>query len=164
MTERAPVTNFCAACGYRHSHRRWYGTVNWKFCGIVYGRLFRQGARVCHPAWQEYEDNVGRTDETGRCISAAAYRADVSAIQNIWVLASMYPAWTNPVDILLLGILAAQYYFHWPMHAFVHEVCSHPPAKFQSRVSSIGKKIFDSFRGVVFGEISWYLEGRRVLA
>jgi hypothetical protein len=146
MTERPPVTNFCAACGCRHSHRRWYGTGNWKYCGIVYGRLLRRGARVCHPSWPEYEDNVETIDETGARISAAKYRVDVGAIQNIWALCSMYPGWESPTDILLLGILAGQYYFSWPMHAFVHEVCSHSPARLGSRVSCIGEKIFARFQ------------------
>ena len=41
---------------------------------------------MCHPSWPAYEDNVETIDETGARISAAKYRVDVGAIQNIWAL------------------------------------------------------------------------------
>ena len=90
-----------------------------------------------------YEDNVGLVDETGRHISAAAHRADVCAISDIQRLCFLYAGWSNLADVLFLGVLAAQYYFSWPMHDFVHQICASLPRSVKSSiVLTVGRQIF----------------------
>ena len=112
-------SEYCRACLRKHRSGLWYGSGDFVYCTASYQRMLRQ-EKLAHPSWPVFRDQVHATDSTGACIAAAAFRPDVKAIADASVLLTMYPRLRR--HKLFISILAAQYYYSWPMHMFVHQL------------------------------------------
>ena len=101
------TSRYCFACLRKHPCEVWYGVGDFKYCGVSYARMHRQGFRVCHPSWSRYEDCLHESDETGARICAGVYRKDVLAIREGAVLLST--SMLEPVMRMLVSLLASTY-------------------------------------------------------
>jgi len=101
--------------------------------------------KLAHPSWPVFRDQVHAKDSTGARIAAAAFRSDVKAIADASVLLTMYPRLRRYK--LFISILAAQYYYSWPMHMFVHQLgAEHTAAHLDvSVVRGVGLRVFRQF-------------------
>jgi len=113
-------SRYCSDCKRKHHAAKWYGDDSFWFCHRVYRSMERAGWTVLHPSWSVFYNAMTDIDATGSRIAAAQYRMDVNAVSDAYVLFAMYPQWESLK--LFLVLLAAQMYFPWPMHEFVHSI------------------------------------------
>ncbi len=140
---RTVVSHFCGACDRKHSSPRWYGSDDYYFCSNQYAKLLRAESFVMHPSWPVLVSHVDDLDLTGCRIVAAKYRADVRAISDGRLLWSMYRDFDEYSVLVML--LAAQYYYPWPMHDFIHTVGRCGTKVSPQRLLSIGIDIFRKY-------------------
>ena len=117
---------YCFACKRRHQCSAWYGSEWYEhfeegvyFCRKEHMRLFRAGHEVIHPSAEKLLGATHQTDNTGCRIVAAKFRCDCTAIMNSAVQLSLYTQWAD-LDLYIM-LLAAQFYFPWPMHDLLDE-------------------------------------------
>ena len=136
-------SKYCQECRRKHPSALWYGVGNFKYCGMAYARMFRQGMRVCHPSWPAYEDAAKETDETGARICAAIYRKDARAISEGAVL--MSNSILSPRMRILVSLLASTYYFSWPSHYFILRIIGLAREPKKADLARIGNEVYKQF-------------------
>ena len=135
----------CRSCLRKHRSGLWYGSGEFRYCTASYQRMLRQ-QKVAHPSWPVFEAQVHSTDSTGAWIGAALFRRDVQAIADASALLQMYPALRR--HKLFISLLAAQYYYSWPMHVFVHQLgAAHTGRHLDvSLIRRVGRRVFRQFK------------------
>ena len=147
------TVRYCFGCERRHysSASGWYGS-DWYdlgehgvyFCHKHWTRLLRAGYQVIHPASEVLEGAMEQTANTGCRIVAAKFKYDCGAVFDAAVLLGLYSQWAK-FDLFIL-LLAAQFYFPWPMHEFIHGVGSLTIKGMQAKLSQLGQRIFDKYK------------------
>ena len=146
-----PKVRYCFGCKRRHrSNAFWYGSSYEElgedgsyWCAGTYMSLRRLNCEVRHPAVLELQDGMEQVDNTGCRIVGAMYRYDFTAIQDARVLLSTYTQWAR-YDLMIL-LLAAQFYFPWPMHQYVHCIGASTTRCMKRKLAAIGKRIFEKY-------------------
>ena len=135
---------YCQDCMRKHRSDHWYGYQSFSFCNNPYTRMFRAGWLVVHPYWSVLYAALQDCDSTGCRIAAASYRPDVNAVADSYVMLGMYPQWES--SRLIVCLFAAQMYFSWPMHDFVHQIgqCTTGIVN-RSLFCTVGKRIFKRY-------------------
>ena len=124
--------------------------------------MFRAGYLVVHPYWSVLYGAVEDVDCTGSRIAAAAYRHDVRAVADAYVLLGLYPELASYK--LLLCLFASQMYFSWPMHDFIHALGQSKSGIEKASLRKIGHSVFrrySSFR-LLNGRLVKGIRGRSV--
>ena len=146
---------FCFGCRRRHScsNEFWNGS-DWNavgengiyFCKKNYLELESGEWAVIHPSAPDIHNAMQQTDNTGCRIVAAKYRYDCVAVMDSAVLLGLHSQWAE-LDLFIL-LLAAQFYFPWPMQEFIAGVGALPVTGLKSmknRLVDLGSSIFEKY-------------------
>ena len=144
----SPMVRYCLGCKRRHrSNARWYGSEYEElgedgayWCASTYMSLRCQNYDVRHPAVRELQSCMEQVDNSGCRIVGAKHRYDCTAIMDARVLLTTYKQWAK-YELLIL-LLAAQFYFPWPMNEYVHCIGAVTTRCMKGKLAAIGKRIF----------------------
>ena len=113
----------CRFCG-GYGDGKWNGWPgeDYAFCRSCYTKARRNDPLLPHPTWIRLKANLYNVDKAGDKVCLISGRCDVAGIQTLAALCRAHHYWSDPVYMLCLTGLGAQWYYPQTMQHFFETI------------------------------------------